>query len=270
MAFERKNVRSIIILAVIIVLCIIIITVSFRDSEVFNKTISSTLDIFKPVQEKTFVFFQKTTGFFFTISDYFKLNDKVKNLERENFQLLNQYSENINLKTENDRLRELLGMNLRNGHETQTVRVIGYYENSWQSRIIINAGKSDGVLEGMAVVNERGLVGIVVLASSNSSQVRLLNDPQSSIGARILSSRKLGLVEGSPDKKIYLNYIEQNEDIFKGDVLITTEFGENMPAEILIGRIKKIGVSSNTPYKLIEIEPFADYKRLEYALVIKE
>ena len=46
--------------------------------------------------------------------------------------------------------------------------------------------------------------------------------------------------------------------------------GENMPAEILIGRIKKISISSNTPYKIIEVEPFADYKRLEYALVIKE
>ncbi|HEX7561510.1 MAG TPA: rod shape-determining protein MreC [Candidatus Humimicrobiaceae bacterium] len=270
MAFERKNVKSIIVIAVIIVLCIIIITVSFRDSEVFNKTISATLDIFKPVQEKTFVFFQKTTGFFFNISDYFKLNDKVKNLENENSQLLNKYSENINLKTENDQLRGLLGMSLRSGHKTQTVRVIGYYENSWQSRIVINSGKSDGVLEGMAVANEKGLIGIVILASNNSSEVRLLNDPQSSIGARILSSRKLGLVEGSPDKKIYLNYIDQNEDIFKGDVLITTEFGENMPAEILIGRIKKISISSNSPYKLIEVEPFADYKRLEYALVIKE
>ena len=53
----------------------------------------------------------------------------------------------------------------------------------------------------MAVVNEKGLIGIVILASNNSSEVRLLNDSQSSIGARILSSRKLGLVEGSPDKK---------------------------------------------------------------------
>jgi rod shape-determining protein MreC len=270
MAFERKNVRSIIVIVVIVLLCIIIITVSFRDSEVFKKTISVTLDIFKPVQEKTFVFFQRTTGFFFNITDYFKLADKVKNLEKEKFLLLNEYSENINLKTENDHLRELLGMSLRNGYETQTVRVIGYYESSWQSRIVINSGKSNGVLEGMAVVNEKGLIGIVILASNNSSQVRLLNDPQSSIGARILSSRKLGLVEGSPDKKIYLNYIDQNDEIFKGDVLITTEFGENMPAEILIGRIKKISISGNTPYKLIEIEPFADYKRLEYALVIKE
>jgi rod shape-determining protein MreC len=270
MAFERKNVRSIIILAVIIVLCIIIITVSFRDSDVFKKTRSATLDIFEPVQEKTFVFFQKITGFFFNINDYLKLNDKVKNLEKENSLLTSDYSENINLKTENNYLRELLGMKLRSEHKTETAQVIGYYESKWQSQIIINAGTSDGVLEGMAVVNEKGLVGIVILASNNTSEVRLLNDSQSSIGARILSSRKLGLIEGSLDKKIYLNYIDQNEDIFKGDVLITSEFGENIPAEILIGRVKKISNSGNTPYKIIEIEPFADYKRLEYVLVIKE
>ena len=270
MAFERKNVRSIIVLAVIIVLCIIIITVSYRDSDVFKKTRSVTLDIFEPVQEKTFAIFQKITGFFFNISDYFRLNDRVKSLQKENSLLLNDYSENINLKTENNYLRELLGMKLRSERKTETARVIGYYESKWQSRIIINAGQSAGVLEGMAVVNEKGLIGVVILASSSTSEVRLLNDSQSSIGARILSSRKLGLIEGSLDKKIYLNYIDVNEDIFKGDVLITSEFGENMPAEILIGRVKKIGSSGNTPYKLIEIEPFADYERLEYVLVVKE
>ena len=121
----------------------------------------------------------------------------------------------------------------------------------------------------MAVITEDGLVGVVVLSSNNTSEVRLINDPQSSIGARILSSRKLGIVEGSLDKKIYLNYIAANEEIFKGDILITSEFGEYIPPEILIGRIKKVSMVANNPYKQIEIEPFVDFKKLENVLVIK-
>ena len=134
---------------------------------------------------------------------------------------------------------------------------------------MLNVGKRNGILEGMAVITEEGLVGVVVLSSNNTSEVRLINDPQSSIGARVLSSRKLGIVEGGLDKKIYLNYIAANEEIFKGDILITSEFGEYIPPEILIGRIKKVSIVANNPYKQIEIEPFVDFKKLENVLVIK-
>jgi len=51
--------------------------------------------------------------------------------------------------------------------------------------------------------------------------------------------------------------------------LITSEFGEYIPPEILIGRIKKVSIVANNPYKQIEIEPFVDFKKLENVLVIK-
>ncbi|MBM3707088.1 MAG: rod shape-determining protein MreC [Actinobacteria bacterium] len=269
MASVRKNLRYFIVLIIIIVLCIIIVTVSFRNSDVLIKARSATIDAFRPVQEKTYQFFQPLIRFFNNIRDYFVLSERIKSLEQQNRKLTKDYSESINLKIENDALRRLIGMKLRQDYKTEPAKVIGFYENKWQSQIIINAGRSSGILEGMAVVNEDGLIGIVSLASNNTSEVRLINDPQSSIGARILSSRKLGMVEGSSDKTIYLNYISSDNIVFKGDILITSEFGELIPSEILIGRIKKIKEPEKTPYLQIEVEPFADFKRLEYVLVIK-
>jgi len=269
MAPLKKNLKSTIVLAVIIVLCIIVITVSFKDASLLEKAKSVTLDFFKPVQEKTFLLFQPISRFFNGINDYFKLREKMLALKDENAALQKDYSENINLKIENESLRKILGLQIREEHKTMVAKVIGFYENKWQSQIILNVGKRNGILEGMAVITEDGLVGVVVLSSNNTSEVRLINDPQSSIGARILSSRKLGIVEGSLDKKIYLNYIAANEEIFKGDILITSEFGDYIPPEILIGRIKKVSIVVNNPYKQIEIEPFVDFKKLENVLVIK-
>jgi len=163
----------------------------------------------------------------------------------------------------------LLGVKLREDYETVTARVIGYYESKWQSEIILNVGRSDGVLEGMGVINEDGLIGVIILAGNDSCNVRIINDPQSNIGVRILSSRKLGIIQGDQDKKITLNYISSEESVFKGDIIITSEYG-NLPGEILIGRVSKVNESPGNPYKIIEVEPFADFKKIEYVLVIKE
>ena len=269
MAPEKRNPRNIIILSVIIVICIIVITVSFKDSGAFSKIRILTFDFFEPVQEKTYLFFRPVSHFFLNIRDYFNLNAENRDLMEENAGLIKDYSDNINLRVENDSLRHLLGMQLRQDHETMAAKVIGYFEDKWQSEVIINKGGSSGISEGMAVVNDEGLIGTVIFVSSSSSRVRLLGDPQSSIGARLLSSRKLGMIEGSPEKKIYFNYITRGEEIFKGDILITSELGGNIPAEILIGRVKSTSVRDNSAYAVIEVEPFADYKKLEYVLIIK-
>ena len=270
MAPVRKNLKNIIVLSVIIVICIIVITVSFREADLFKRARSSTLDFFKPVQENTYLFFQPVARFFSNISDYFSLNETIRQLEAENNELRKDYSENINLKIENDALRKLIDIKLREEYDTEPARVIGYYYDKWRSEIVINIGASNGVLEGMAVVNEDGLVGVVTLSSNNTSQVRLLNDPQSTVGARVLSSRKLGMVEGSHEKVIYLNYIPSDELIMKGDILVTSEFGEHIPPELLIGRIKTIEQSGDIYYRQIEVEPFVDFGDIEYVLVVRD
>lgn len=269
MATLNRRFRYFIILIIIIILCLVIITISFRQSELVQNVKAGTIDFFKPVQEKLISFFSPVTRFFNSIRDYINLRDKYLELQKENSELRQGYNENINLKVENDALRKLLGMELRKDYVTIPARVIGYYENKWQSEIILNVGNSVGVLEGMAVVNEDGLVGMVIVAGNDSCNVRLVNDPQTNIGARILSSRKIGIIEGGQDRKISLNYILSEEPVFKGDIIITSEYG-NFPSEILIGRVSKVSEDAGDLYKSIEIEPFVDFKSIEYVLVIKE
>jgi rod shape-determining protein MreC len=269
MAALNRRFKYFIILIIIIVLCLVIITVSYRQSELVQGIKAKTVDFLKPVQEKLILFFNPITRFFNSIGDYIKLRDKYLKLQEENSELRSEYSKNVNLKVENDALRKLLGIELRKDHLTIPAKVIGYYENNWQSEVILNVGNSDGVLEGMVVVNEDGLVGVVAMTGNDSCNVRLINDPQTNIGVRILSSRKLGVIQGSQDRKISLNYILSEEPVFKGDIVITSEYG-NFPGEILIGRISKVSENAGNPYKSIEIEPFVDFKKIEYVLVIKE
>lgn len=269
MAALNRRFRYFIIIIVIIILCLVIITVSYRKSESFLSIKAKTTDFLEPVQEKLISFFNPITRFFNSIRDYINLRDKYLKLQTENSELRHIYSESINLKVENDALRKLLGLDLRKDYATIPAKVIGYYANKWQSEVILNVGNSDGILEGMAVVNEDGLVGIVIMSGNDSCNVRLINDTQSNIGARILSSRKLGVIHGEQDGRISLDFILIDEPVFKGDIVITSEYG-NLPAEILIGRVSEVSEDPGDAYKKIEIEPFVDLKSLEYVLVIKD
>lgn len=265
----NRKFRNYVVLAIIIVLCLIIITVSFKESDFINNIKVKTVDFFKPIQDKFHSFTRPFIRFINSIRDYINLRQKYLDLQEENSLLRQKYSEDINIKVENDSLRKLLGVKLREDYETVTARVIGYSESKWQSEIVLNVGKSDGVLEGMGVINEDGLIGVVMLAGNNSCNVRIIDDPQSNIGVRILSSRKIGIIQGSQDRKITLNYISSEESVFKGDIIITSEYG-NLPGEILIGRVSEVSENPSDPYKIIEIEPFADFKKIEYVLIIKQ
>jgi rod shape-determining protein MreC len=265
----NRRFRIYIILTVIIILCLIVITVSFRQYELLGTIKSKTLDFFKPIQERFFSLFRPVKNFINIIKDYVNLRKEYIILEEENSGLRKEYSDYVNLRIENDSLRKLLGIKLREDYETIAAKVIGFYKGGWQSEVILNAGSGQGVREGMGVINEDGLIGVVDLVGNDSCNVRLIDDPRSSIGAKILSSRKLGVLKGNQDGKVTLEYISSGEDVFKGDIVITSEYG-NLPGEILIGRVRRVTESADNLYKIIEIEPFADFTELEYVLILDE
>ncbi|MCD4669105.1 MAG: rod shape-determining protein MreC [Actinomycetia bacterium] len=266
---NSRRFRNIVVLIIIVFLCLIVVTISLRESEFTESIKAKTLDIFKPVQEEISSLFNPVTRFFTSIEDYIGLRQKYLELEEENAWLRSHYAEDISIKVENDALRKLLEIDIRKDHDIFIVKVIGFYSNRWQSEIILSAGTSDGVREGMGVVGSNGLAGIIISAGNNSSRARLISDPQSSLGTRILSSRKLGLNEGSQEGIVYLKYIPADEEIYKGDIIVTSEYGRYLPPDILIGRVSSVLDIAGDPYREIIIEPFEDFRNLEYLMVIR-
>jgi rod shape-determining protein MreC len=267
---NSRRFSNIIILTIIVFLCLVVITVSFRGSGIIKKIKAETVDIFEPVQEKAFSFFNPVVMLFKSISDYTGLRGKNIELEEENADLRAKYAENVDIRVENNALRELLGLDVRKEHDLITVKAIGFFNDTWQSEIILNAGSADGVREGMGVMGSRGMVGIITSTGNKSSRVKLINDPVSSLGARVLSSRKLGIIEGSQEGVIYFKYISSEEEIYKGDILVTTEHGLHLPSDLLIGRVSSVKNIPENPYLEITVEPFEDFRSLEYLVVIKD
>src|SRR4030042_6147101 len=147
MVILNRRFRNFIVLGLIIILCLIVITVSFRESGLIKNIKIKTVDFFKPIQEKFYSFVSPFIHFINSIRDYINLKEKYQELIAENSRMRGEYADNINLRVENDSLRKLLDVKLRKDYETVTARVTGFYESRWQSEIILNTGSSEGIRE---------------------------------------------------------------------------------------------------------------------------
>src|SRR4030042_3892245 len=84
MVILNRRFRNFIVLGLIIILCLIVITVSFRESGLIKNIKIKTVDFFKPIQEKFFSFMSPFIHFINSIRDYINLREKYQELLAEN------------------------------------------------------------------------------------------------------------------------------------------------------------------------------------------
>lgn len=100
---------------------------------------------------------------------------------------------------ENIRLKELLNYKdaTQGEYNLQLAEIIAENNNNLQHTITLNKGSNDGVVTGMTVMNHSGLIGRISAVMPESSEVMLLPDRESAVGARVWSTREvIGVVEG--------------------------------------------------------------------------
>ncbi len=196
-----------------------------------------------------------------------KLRKEVERLTIENIQLRE-------LEAENRALRELLRFTQENpalDYTTArvTARVIGFDPSGFTRYILINAGQRKGIMPGMAVVTERGLVGRVVSVYHDASKVLLLTDPSSSVSAYLQGSQVTGMVEGTPDGALLMRYIPMDAQVSVGEVVLTSGLGGTLPKGLVIGQVIEVERKDYALFQEARIKPSADFDRLELVLVIK-
>ena len=130
--------------------------------------------------------------------------------------------------------------------------------------ININAGLKDGVVNEMAVVNYRGLVGRTVDTSVSNSRVLLLTDPNSSIAVKTISNDNYSLLQGSDDGIHLVSAFSKNEKLPKvGDLVVTSGSAQIFPSNILVGKIVKVTKEN------FLVLPFVDFKKIDYVQVVE-
>lgn len=152
--------------------------------------------------------------------------------------------------------------------------VINRNNDGFYQTINIDKGKENGVLEGMAVINSEGLIGVIRKRGGYSSTVSLLtSDTFDKISVRIKIDDHYiyGLLSGYKKSKnvFILEGVADNSDIPEGAVVTTTGMGKTFPAGLLVGTVKKVTTDNFDLAKIIEVTPSVNFENIDYVSVVK-
>ena len=201
------------------------------------------------------------------------LEEENSKLQQEVDALQYQIARLEETELENMRLKELLAYKDANKavYQLQLAETIAKKNNNLQYMITINKGSDDGVKAGMTVMNHHGLIGRVSSVLSGSSEVLLLPDHESAVGARVKSTREaLGVVkgDGTSTGNLQMVHLQHDAEITEGDVIITSGLDTVYPEGVPIGMVASIRQDTNGLTKTAYITPYVNFLQLEEVFIL--
>ena len=154
-------------------------------------------------------------------------------------------------------------------------RIIAKDSSSWFSVFRIDKGSDDGIKEDMNVIAGGGLVGIVTDVGANYATVRSIIDDSSRVSAMAQQSGDACIVAGDlqlfKEGRLKLSYMEKDDDIKDGDMIVTSNISGKFLPGILVGYATDITVDYNDNLtKSGYLITAARFDRLQEVLVITD
>lgn len=182
------------------------------------------------------------------------------------------------LKKENEELRDVLGKteNLRDYQPIQAT-VISRTPDRWYERIVINKGNKSGVSPNMAVMTSKGMIGKVISTSEMTATVELLTseNTRNRVSAEIQGASDdqdsiYGFINGYDKdlKMLIMKDLPIDQEIEKGQNIITSGLGGVFPKGLDIGKIHELEMDRNGLTQTAYVEPSAEFYGFEHVMVV--
>jgi rod shape-determining protein MreC len=157
----------------------------------------------------------------------------------------------------------------RSENSYKAAAVIGFDPSPFLHYVIINVGSNDGILRGMPVVTNQGLIGRVEAVIADAARVQLITDPASSVNVRLQNAETEASLVGSVTGDVRLELIPQDINVQRGDLVLTSGLGGGYPPDLIIGQVVNDGRSRDSDlFQQTTVQPVVDFNRLEIVLVI--
>ncbi|MGH6920845.1 MAG: rod shape-determining protein MreC, partial [Geminicoccaceae bacterium] len=142
-------------------------------------------------------------------------------------------------------------------------RVVADAGGPFVHTVLVDAGTDQGVVKGMAAVNERGLVGRVIEVGRRSARVLLLTDFNSRVPVMVEPARDQAILAGDNSREPGLIFLPLNPRMAVGQRVVTSGRGGVLPPGLAVGRISAIDD------RKIAVAPVVDWDRLEYVRLLE-
>lgn len=266
---DRRS-SGVVLLAALVVVALVITTVFFREDEAgpLHALRRGTQAVTAPVSAAGEWLFTPVVA----VRNYFGglgvSRSEIEALKRQNTELRVSVAELEEARLENARLQKIVGFVEASKLEALGARVIGRPPSAWEGSLLIDRGSADGVKTGMPVLAPEGLLGQTVEVTEHSAKVRLITDQRSGVAGLIQTVRAEGVVRGSIEGRLSMEFVSREATVTVGDVVITSGMGGVYPKGLLIGQVEVFELNDNDLYPSITVVPTADFDGIEEVVVL--
>lgn len=258
------------LLIALVVVSLILVTMFFRESDsgVLHSARKVTLTVTAPFSQLGNTMASPFVAVGDWISSLGISRSDITALQDQNEELRARLADLEESRQENERLRALVQFAEEAKLTKLGARVIGRPTSTWEGVIVIDRGSADGVIVGMSVLAPQGLVGQIEEVSQNSSRVRLITDQESGVAAMIQSNRAVGVVQGSIDRSLSLDFVDKKSAPKVGDVVITSGLGGIYPKGLVVGDVTSVDNRRADLYPRIKLLSRVPVGQIEEVLVL--
>lgn len=173
------------------------------------------------------------------------------------------------LEKENIRLRVLLENSFQLGEQVLVAELLSVKLVPYEHTVVVNKGTRFGVHAKQPVLDANGIVGQVVRALPNSSEVMLITDPDHAIPVEVNRNglRTIAFGTGQPNR-LHLPFLANNADVVPGDLLVTSGLGGGFPAGYPVAVVDKFETRPDKSFANIYATPKAQLDRSREFLIV--
>lgn len=167
------------------------------------------------------------------------------------------------------RLQTLLAFKEQFISRTVAAQVIGSSGSDLSRIVYIDRGENAGLKRDMAVITSDGIVGKILSVYPAVSQVLLINDQSSGVGALLEKTRLQGVLRGTATGEVVLERVMSDEQVLVGETLLTSGGDQIFPKGLPVGTVANVGKGKDL-FLNIKVQPAANLSKLEEVLVLVE
>ncbi|MEM1118084.1 MAG: rod shape-determining protein MreC, partial [Bacteroidota bacterium] len=173
-------------------------------------------------------------------------------------------------RSENAQFRALLGIEDSTAAPRVVGRIVAKDITEQTNLLTIDVGRRDSVEIGMPVVNERGIVGKVVLTSDRYAVVLPHQNTQFRVPAVIDDLDREGVVrwDGAALDRLTMEYVVKTEPVEPGMLVTTSPFSGVFPAGVPIGRVDTAYAAAGRNDYIIHLTPAAPISEVGFVYVL--
>jgi rod shape-determining protein MreC len=136
--------------------------------------------------------------------------------------------------------------------------------------ITIDKGKRDGILPGMGVISDNGVVGVVRSASDRFATITSILHRQLMVSSKVKKTNTLCTVQWDAESSLFSDvlYVPRHIPLAVGDTIVTSGYNAIFPENTLIGIVDEAILEKESPFYNARLRLSNDFSSLSYVYVI--